>query len=250
MNVCNNKAVSWLPDSPSPALPPDLYRCRYSILCINLGRRPPRLRVLFIHLPRSCPRSQNRTHGTSPRRRSTGPFVRFKRHRPLPPGLNKHQRRCDKNRDMDNRGPALASTSHPRFELPVPVLAIHPHHISSPLLPLPAASITTSSGPNKSSCLSSSACSVPRHLAQGAPRTQLQLNSFCAQYKHRALPRALCCPRPPGVGDLALFLLSATLCHALLCNLVCGVAGGLLHRYVLPSNWVLSISVIYWRRAR
>lgn len=88
-----------------------------------------------------------------------------------PPGSNKHQRRCDKNRDMDNRGPALASTSHPRFELPVPVLAIHPHHISSPLLPLPAASITTSSGPNKSSCVSSSACSSPRHLAQGAPRT-------------------------------------------------------------------------------
>lgn len=63
-----------------------------------------------------------------------------------PPGFG---RRRDKNRDMDNRGSALASTSHPRFELPVPVLAIHPHHSSSPLLPLPAASITTPSGPIK-----------------------------------------------------------------------------------------------------
>lgn len=65
MNVCNNKAVSWLPDSPSPALPPDLYRCRYSILCINLGRRPPRLRVLFIHLPVRAPVA--RTELTEPR---------------------------------------------------------------------------------------------------------------------------------------------------------------------------------------
>lgn len=49
------------------------------------------------------------------------------------------------------------------------------HYISSPLLLLPAASITTSSGP-RPSCLSSSACSSPPHLAQGAPRKRPQLS--------------------------------------------------------------------------
>lgn len=169
--MCNNKAVSWLPDSPSPHLAPRFVQVQVLDSVHQPGKASTEIGAPLYPSPRSCPGGQNRTHGTSLRPRSTGPFVRFKRHRPLPPGSNKHQRRCDKNRDMDNRGPALASTSHPRFELPVPVLAIHPHHISSPLLPLPAASITTSSGPNKSSCVSSSACSSPRHLAQGAPRT-------------------------------------------------------------------------------
>lgn len=188
-----------------------------------------------------------RTYGTSLRRCSTGALRDSKQHRPPPPGFNKQQKRCDKNRDMDNRGPALCSTPHPALELPVPGLA----------------SLVTSPGPccrflvgvhyNLARHRQVKLSELLHRLESWRPCTRcsqerFQLNSHCVQYQHRSLPRGIFLPGTTSHRRLG--PLSATPCHALLCNLDCGVAGGMLNRYVSPSIWVLSISVIYWRRAR
>lgn len=128
-------------------------------LSVNLGIPSPRLELLFIHLPVHTPSSLlppppgPRTpvqilQVLAPSLLGAQPGDREIQTTSSPSPLDFSSKprggRCDKNRDMDNRGPALCSTSHPRFERSVPVCLDSGDAITStvPCYTSTAASIT------------------------------------------------------------------------------------------------------------